>query len=92
MHEFHPRHLINVDTLPCESQNTANVILHTNKVFFVIFTTKSRLSVWNSLWPPCVADADIIFLSRGFFYLLLLLSSLFSSRNLSRHGVALVRI
>jgi len=51
------------------------------------------------LWPPCVADADIIFLPCGFFYLLL---SFFSSSNLSRrildvyhtstHGVALVRI
>jgi len=51
------------------------------------------------LWPPCVADADIIFLSCGFF----LLSSffrLFSAPILSRrrldvyrtstHGVALV--
>jgi len=33
------------------------------------------------LWPPCVADADIIFLPCGFFYLLL---SFFSSPNLSR--------
>jgi len=24
---------------------------------------------WTCLWPPCVADADIIFLSRGFFFL-----------------------
>jgi len=46
------------------------------------------------LWPPCAADADIIFLSCFFF--------LFSSPNLSgrrfdvyhtsTHGVALVRI
>jgi len=46
----------------------------------------------------CVADADIIFLPCGFFYL----SFFFSSPNLSRrrldvyhtstHGVALVRI
>jgi len=55
----------------------------------------------NLLWPPCVADADIIFLPCGFF----LLSSIFffySSPNLSgrrldvyhisTHGVALVRI
>jgi len=51
------------------------------------------------LWPPCVADADIIFLPCGFFYLL---SFFFSSPNLIRrrldvchtftHGVALVRI
>ena len=26
-----------------------------------------------SLWPPCVADADIIFSSCGLFFLLLLL-------------------
>jgi len=52
------------------------------------------------LWPPCVADADIIFLPCDFY-----LSSffyLFSSPNLSgrrldvhhtsTHGVALVRI
>jgi len=47
------------------------------------------------LWPPCVADADIIFLPCGFFFF-------FSLPNLSRrrldvyhtstHGVALVRI
>jgi len=52
----------------------------------------------TTLWPPCVADANIIFLPRGFY-----LSSIsFSSPNLSgrrldvyhtsTHGVALVRI
>jgi len=51
------------------------------------------------LWPPCVADADIIFLPGGFFFLL---SFFLSSPNLNRrrldiyhtstHGVALVRI
>jgi len=51
------------------------------------------------LWPPCVADADIIFLPCGFFFFFLLF---LSSPNLSRrildvyhtstHGVALVRI
>ena len=51
------------------------------------------------LWPPCVADADIIFLPCGFFYLL---SFFFCSPNLSirsldvchtcTRGVALVRI
>jgi len=52
------------------------------------------------LWPPCVANADIIFLPCGFF----LLSFFYSSPNLSGrrldvyhtgtsiHGVALVRI
>jgi len=55
---------------------------------------------WCCLWPPCVADADVIFLPCSFF---LSSSCLFlSSPNLSRrrldvyhtstHGVALVRI
>jgi len=55
------------------------------------------------LWLPCVADADIICLPCGFFYLSLSLSSSsFSSPNLSgrrldvyrtsTHGVALVQI
>jgi len=52
----------------------------------------------DCLRPPCVADADVIFLARGFY----LLCSFFSSPNLSRrrldvyhaciHGVALVQI
>jgi len=52
------------------------------------------------LWPPCVADADIVFLPCDFFFLSFYL--LFSSPNLSgrrldvchtfTHGVALVRI
>jgi len=37
------------------------------------------------LWPPCVADADIIFLPCGFFFFFFLL--LFSSPNLSGRGV-----
>jgi len=64
---------------------------------------KRSAALWfvHLLWPPCVADADIIFLPYGFF-LLLLLSFFYSSPNLSghrldvyhtsTHGVALVRI
>jgi len=60
---------------------------------------RSLMSTIALLWPPCVADADIIFLPCGFF-----LSSIFfySSPNLSgrsldvyptsTHTVALVRI
>ena len=54
-------------------------------------------SVIGSLWPPCAADAGIIFLPCVFFFL-----SFFSSPNVSRRrldvchtsirGVALVRI
>jgi len=60
-------------------------------IFFFFF------SFFLSLWPPCVADADIIFLPCGFF-----LSSSSSSPNLSgraldvyhtsTHDVVLVRI
>jgi len=60
----------------------------------------SQYTLASLLWPPSVADANIIFLSCGFFFLLLL--SFFSLPNLSRrrldayhastHGVALVRI
>jgi len=47
------------------------------------------------LWPPCVADADIIFLPCGFFYLFSL--PILSHRRLdvyhtSTHVVALVWI
>jgi len=48
------------------------------------------------LWPPCVADADIIFLC-GFFLLLLFSSPTLSGRRVdlyhtSTHGVTVVRI
>jgi len=49
-------------------------------------------------WPPCVADADIIFSSCGFFFLLFyFLTYNLSGRRLevyhtSTHGVALVQI
>jgi len=51
-----------------------------------------------SLWPPCVADADIIFLPCGFYLSILCYSSpnLSSHRldvyHTSTHDVALVRI
>jgi len=68
--------------------------------------TRSLLkSIWQNtryaslLWPPCVADADVIFLPCGFFFFL---SFFISSPNLSRcrldvchtsiRGMALVRI
>jgi len=60
-------------------------------VFFFVYLTK----LCGHLWPPCVADADIIFLPCGYFFF-------FSSPNLSRrrldvchtstHDVALVQI
>jgi len=40
------------------------LLIVTNCLFVWTFTV-------NFLWPPRVADADIIFLSCGFFYLLL---------------------
>ena len=62
----------------------------------VLCTVKS--SFLSFLWPPCVADADIIFGSCGFYFLLLLLSLLVLSGrkvdvyHISTHDVALVRI
>ena len=54
------------------------------------------------LWPPCVADADIIFLPCGFYLSFFIFFLLFSSPILSgwrldlyhtsTHGMALVRI
>jgi len=50
------------------------------------------------LWPPCVADADIIFCSCGYFLLsFFFFLAILSGRRLdvyhtSTHGVALVRI
>jgi len=64
-----------------------------------IFVLWFLSSFFFFLWPPCDADADIIFLPCGFF---LLSFFLFSSPDLSRrtldvyhtctHSVALVRI
>jgi len=71
---------------------------------FGFVTAATSLTVGQErrfLWPPCVADADIIFLPCG-FYISIYLSIFFSSPNLSfrrldvyhtsTHGVALVRI
>jgi len=58
---------------------------------------KIQLTVRVLLWPPCVADAVIIFLPCGFFLLLFYSSPNLSGRRLdvyhtSTHGVPLVRI
>jgi len=62
-----------------------------NRVATGIWSVRERL--WL-LWPPCVADTDIIFLSCFFFFFS---SPILSRRRLdvyhtSTHGVALVRI
>ena len=48
------------------------------------------------LWPPCVADADIIFLPCGFFLSFFSLPNLSGRRldayRIKTHDVALVRI
>jgi len=38
-------------------------------VYFVLSDFLVKINVGVLLWPPCVADADIIFSSCGFFYL-----------------------
>ena len=62
---------------------------------------RRRLFVWHIsrcetlLWPPCIADADIIFLPCG-FYLIFSLPNLSRHRldvyHISTHDVALVQI
>jgi len=63
-------------------------------VLHCVTVSWSLVNKW--LWLPCLADADIIFLSCGFFYLLIS-SPILSRRRLdvyhtSTHGVALVWI
>jgi len=68
--------------------------------FPVPLVRSGQITFSRFLWPPCVADADIIFLSCGLFCLLL--SFFLSSPNVSRrrldvyhtstHSVPLVRI
>ena len=43
-----------------------------NRLYRVNGASRSCLVQLVLLWPPCLADTDIIFLSCGFFYLLLL--------------------
>jgi len=72
--------------------------LATTRHAFVVecrHVTKQRLCIPDPfLWPPCVADADILFYPCGFFFLS---SPILNSRRLhvyhtSTHDVALVRI
>ena len=75
------------------------LFIHFLDFFLVILTVFQMWEITSLLWPPCVADVDIIFSSCGFFYL----SSFISSPNLilsgqrldvyhtSTHGVALVQ-
>ena len=54
-------------------------------------------AVVSSLWPPCVADADIIFFALWFLSVFFFFSPNLSRRRLDvyhtcTHGVALVRI
>ena len=57
------------DTLT-DSDPTLDRTVSSERICFLFFFSFSSL-----LWPPCVADADIIFLPCGFFFFLLLFSS-----------------
>ena len=48
--------------------------------FILIASVISQSIAVLSLWPPCVADADIIFLPCGFFFFLSSSSSFFFCR------------
>ena len=66
--------------------NGHKMVLHVNRIkssILLLYTTtiitfqQGSIIVCCLLWPPCIADAEIIFLPCGFFYLP------FSSPNLS---------
>jgi len=65
---------------------------------YITFTYFGFFSRPFFLWPPCVADADIIFLPCDFFLSIFFIPRLISSGlrldayHTSTHGVALVRI
>ena len=78
---------------------------HSGKIEFPHLLRRAAINnyiYYTLLWPTCVADADIIFSSCGFFFLSSSFFFLFSSPILSRrkldvyhtsiHDVALVRI
>ena len=72
-------------------------VLHIFKMLSSFMVALSNRADHIYLWPPCVADADIIFLPCGFFLLLFYSSPNLSGRRLdvfhtSTHDVALVRI
>jgi len=46
-YELHPPPLINVATLPCESQNSENVILYSCKLATKIASNVSHMLHWN---------------------------------------------
>jgi len=53
-------------------------------------TINTNIILGNSdvlLWPPCIADADIIFLPCGFFFFFLLLQQRLYSKLCTRHFV-----
>jgi len=60
-------------------KESKTVYCHNRRQFYMVMAaemssaeTNEALDPLNCLWPPCVADADIIFLPCGFF-----LSSIF---------------
>jgi len=59
------------------------ILLVNCELFANSLSVKMQSITLQLSWPPCVADADIIFLSSGFFFYIL--SIFFSSYNLSGH-------
>ena len=69
--------LVNLQLVDCVQQLTAVITLHARYATAPTRTNtvQCTCSSGKSLWLPCIADADIILSSCGFF--LLLLSSFF---------------
>ena len=105
-----PSHSLPAQTFTNPSHHRLTSSLRTDSTDFTTGPFLLSISVFcfwflrYSLWPPCEADADIIFLSCGFFFFFFssFSSSFFSWPNLSRrrlnvyhtsaHGVAFANL
>ena len=56
------------------SMNVSEIYMSDHEFLYsVLCLCMVNIQVCHLLWPPCVADADIIFLPCGFFFFFLLL-------------------
>jgi len=74
-------------------------MVHKKTIFHLVWSHNSHVPVevcQPLLWPPCVADVDIVFLPCGFFFFFLSSPNLNGRRvdlyHTSTHGVALLWI
>ena len=76
---FQLTHFLQQSSNTSATSNTQATNKNSEHFYFLNFMTAGQHAL-AFLWPPCIADADIIFLPGGFF---LLLSSFFIPRLIS---------